>query len=167
MSPDSAPNEAAEALTPANYHPTFWADDDFVALKSEDVAVEASMVGFQHEELKKEVRKMLSTDAVTMGQKTRKLRLIDAVQRLGVSYHLESEIEAELSNMMKSGVDELVANDLESAALWFRLLRQQGFRVSPGDVMMDVLVLVLFFYVLVKIEEQVCSKVPHQQYIYL
>ncbi|CAI0439183.1 unnamed protein product [Linum tenue] len=60
-----------------------------------------------------------------------KLRLIDAVQRLGLSYHFESEIEAELSNMtISSPVPDPIANDLSSAALWFRLLRQQGFYVS-------------------------------------
>ncbi|CAL1385457.1 unnamed protein product [Linum trigynum] len=70
-------------------------------------------------------------NAPTTVNQTQKLRLIDVVQRLGVSYHFESEIEAELLNMVSSPVSDFVANDLNSAALWFRLLRQQGFHVSP------------------------------------
>ncbi|CAL1385351.1 unnamed protein product [Linum trigynum] len=130
----SARNEAETALlaptAAADYHPTLWVDDDFLTLKSEDDVIDASIVHeLQHEELKEEVRKMLTATASDQAQK---LQLIDAVQRLGVSYHFEGEIEAELLNlMMASAISDSVANDLNSAALWFRLLRQQGFQVSP------------------------------------
>ncbi|CAI0420818.1 unnamed protein product [Linum tenue] len=61
-----------------------------------------------------------------------KLRLIDALQHLGVSYHFESEIEDELLNM--SSTTDLLSdsNDLNSIAIWFRLLRQQGLHASAG-----------------------------------
>ncbi|CAI0433764.1 unnamed protein product [Linum tenue] len=121
----------AAAAAAATYLPTLWVDHDFLTLKCEH----ASTVELQHEELKKQVRKMLNATAATVDQACQKLRLIDAVQRLGLGYHFESEIEAELSNMMMSSspVSESVANDLNSAALWFRLLRQKGFHVSPGN----------------------------------
>ncbi|CAN1323268.1 Alpha-copaene synthase [Linum perenne] len=60
-----------------------------------------------------------------------KLVMIDAFQRLGISYHFESEIELQLHNM--SSHDSMINfnHDLYSVALWFRLLRQQGLHVSP------------------------------------
>ncbi|CAI0433780.1 unnamed protein product [Linum tenue] len=121
----TAPPAFGPAAAAATYLPTLWVDHDFLTLKCEH----ASTVELQHEELKKQVRKMLNATAATVDQACQKLRLIDAVQRLGLGYHFESEIEAELSNMMMSSspVSESVANDLNSAALWFRLLRQQGF----------------------------------------
>ncbi|CAI0454664.1 unnamed protein product [Linum tenue] len=67
-----------------------------------------------------------------------KLRLIDAVQRLGVGYHFEAEIEAILEKVHDMG-EVLFANiddkdtNLYHAALRFRLLRQQGFPTSPDE----------------------------------
>ncbi|CAN1323272.1 Alpha-copaene synthase [Linum perenne] len=67
-----------------------------------------------------------------------KLVMIDAFQRLGISYHFESEIELQLHNMsshvpMHNMPDSMINfnHDLYSVALWFRLLRQQGLHVSP------------------------------------
>ncbi|KAL3508572.1 hypothetical protein ACH5RR_027973 [Cinchona calisaya] len=81
------------------------------------------------EELKEEVRKML---IATPDKSKRKLDLIDTIQRLGVSYHFENEIEASLQ-FMYSTYHELCdedGNDLYTVALRFRLLRQQGHYVS-------------------------------------
>jgi len=60
-----------------------------------------------------------------------KLNLIDAMQRLGVSYHFEKEIKEELKQMYNEwdGKD----NDLYIVALLFRLLRQAGHRISCGN----------------------------------
>ena len=60
-----------------------------------------------------------------------KLNLIDAMQRLGVSYHFEKEIKEELKQMYNEwdGKD----NDLYIVALLFRLLRQAGHRISYGN----------------------------------
>ncbi|CAN1323267.1 (-)-germacrene D synthase [Linum perenne] len=58
-----------------------------------------------------------------------KLVMIDAFQRLGISYHFESEIELQMHNMPDSMIN--FNHDLYSVALWFRLLRQQGLHVSP------------------------------------
>lgn len=71
------------------------------------------------------------------------LMLIDAIQRLGVAYHFENEIDRVLNNHLLLQVNLLPAafgegdktnedDDLHIVALRFRLLRQQGHRISCG-----------------------------------
>lgn len=87
----------------------------------------------EHQRLKEEVANMLvKTPADQYSSKLD--HLIDAVQRLGVSYHFNSEIEESLGIMYNSlDWDGENGNDLHVVALRFRLLRQQGYRVSPGE----------------------------------
>ncbi|XP_020555101.1 bicyclogermacrene synthase-like [Sesamum indicum] len=60
-----------------------------------------------------------------------KLELIDSIQRLGVSYHFEEEIGKSLQYMHDTYLECCNKdNDLRTVALRFRLLRQQGYRVS-------------------------------------
>ncbi|KAK7257308.1 hypothetical protein RIF29_31181 [Crotalaria pallida] len=65
-----------------------------------------------------------------------KLKLIDTIQRLGISYHFENEIEAILGDIHKNNTPFTNVNDedgdLYIIALCFRLLRQQGYNVSCG-----------------------------------
>ena len=82
----------------------------------------------RYEELKEEVRRMLVTP---MDNSNKKLPLIDAVQRLGVYYHFEKEIEDALETVYHDSND--LENDLYTTALRFRLLREHGFRVSCGN----------------------------------
>ncbi|CAN0872417.1 Alpha-copaene synthase [Linum grandiflorum] len=109
----------------STYHPPLWRDD-FLTPKD---GMDGEIVSQQHEELKREARKMLMDGSVVEKEK---LMVIDAFQRLGVSYHFESEIEVQLHNMslnIPPSIDS--SDDLYSVALWFRLLRQQGFHISP------------------------------------
>ena len=81
----------------------------------------------QHvQELKEEVRRMLMTSLENVSQK---LNLIDDIQRLGVSYHFGNEIEEILQKIHEGSYD---LDNLCTAALCFRLLRQQGYNVSCG-----------------------------------
>ncbi|RWR93510.1 terpene synthase 1 [Cinnamomum micranthum f. kanehirae] len=80
-------------------------------------------------ELKEDVRKMLRN----VDDHLQELNLIDSIQRLGVAYHFEEEIAQALLRMYKSGRD--YGDDLHVVALQFRLLRQEGYNVSP-DVFM-------------------------------
>nr|GMD19480.1 (-)-alpha-terpineol synthase-like [Ipomoea batatas] len=60
------------------------------------------------------------------------LELIDVVQRLGLSYHFNREIQqilASLHTMMNNNVEQKI-EDLCKTALQFRLLRQEGYQVS-------------------------------------
>jgi (-)-germacrene D synthase len=89
----------------------------------------------QLQELKKEVRKML----MAPGEKpTQKFNFIDAIQRLGVSYHFENEIQQilqQLHNTLHGSDDhEDDDDDLYTVALQFRLLRQNGYYISCGTV---------------------------------
>ena len=67
---------------------------------------------------------------------SRTLELIDAIQRLGVSYHFESEIDEILGKMHKAYRDgDLWDNEndkLYYISLQFRLLRENGYRISAG-----------------------------------
>ena len=93
--------------------------------------VDENMEG-QIETLKESVRKMLvpATD-----KPLTKVKLIDSIQHLGVYYHFENEIDEVLQQIHKNYVKDGIITlneDLHSLALLFRLLRQQGYRISPG-----------------------------------
>ena len=67
---------------------------------------------------------------------SRTLQLIDAIQRLGVSYHFESEIDEILGKMHKASQDSDLcdneSDELYYISLHFRLLRQNGYKISAG-----------------------------------
>lgn len=86
----------------------------------------------QLEQLKEKVRNML----MAADKPSRKLNLVDAVQRLGVAYHFQTEIAAVLQHLYKTyhqhAFEKADAEDLYYVALLFRLLRQEGYPVSCG-----------------------------------
>ncbi|KAB2615812.1 hypothetical protein D8674_022400 [Pyrus ussuriensis x Pyrus communis] len=60
----------------------------------------------------------------------KKFELIDAIKRLGISRHFENEI----GDCYHHGTEGSDDNDLHAAALYFRLLRQQGYNISCADM---------------------------------
>ena len=84
------------------------------------------------EELKEEVRRDVLASA---GHPSQQLSLIDALQRLGVAYHFEREIQEALQYIFATynGYNELEDDDVYNVALRFRLLRQQGFNASCSE----------------------------------
>ena len=84
----------------------------------------------QAEDLKEEVRRELMAAA---GKPSQQLNFIDSVQRLGLAYHFEKEIEEALGNIYDNyhHIDDEY-DDLYHASLRFRLLRQQGYNISCG-----------------------------------
>ncbi|KAL0358526.1 UNVERIFIED_CONTAM: Gamma-curcumene synthase [Sesamum angustifolium] len=76
------------------------------------------------EPLKNEARSMLM--AANSGEL---IALIDKLERLGLSYHFETEIEEKLHEMSENEDDDY---DLFTTALRFRLLRQHQYHVSCG-----------------------------------
>ncbi|CAN0903619.1 Probable terpene synthase 3 [Linum grandiflorum] len=74
-------------------------------------------------------RKLLSP--TTKEELPEKLNLVDVVQRLGIGYHFEEEIQQLLQQVYDD--NENVDYNLETVSLRFRLLRQHGFDV-PSDI---------------------------------
>ncbi|CAL5402868.1 unnamed protein product [Camellia sinensis] len=126
--PDSTKNMVPEVIRrSANYHPSIWGDYFLAYASHAEVDVK---MGQQHQQQKEEVRKML---VAANDHPSQKLNFIDAIQRLGVSYHFESEIEAALQHIYEANYDhhdEKAKDDLYTIALLFRLLRQQGYPIS-------------------------------------
>ncbi|KAG2677982.1 hypothetical protein I3760_12G121700 [Carya illinoinensis] len=116
----------------ANFRPSLWGDR-FLSFANNSMETYGNLE--QVQKLKEEVRRMLIAPIDKLSQK---LELIDAIQRLGVSYHFESEIDCVLQQIHKyyySNEDELEisCHELYTTALLFRLLRQQGYNI-PSDV---------------------------------
>ncbi|CAI0455239.1 unnamed protein product [Linum tenue] len=131
----------------ATFLPTVWGDH-FLHNNVDDSPqgglLSVVMHESEYEVLKEEVKRMVTTDDDggddTPQAIANKLRVIDVVQRLGVGYHFETEIEGELAKVHALGGELFAIRDdnnttpnvdLYHAALWFRILRQQGFQVSP------------------------------------
>ncbi|KAK8542701.1 hypothetical protein V6N12_015286 [Hibiscus sabdariffa] len=107
----------------ADFHPGIWGD---MFIQCPNMDIDAA-IELQFEELKEQVGKMI---VEPIGDLNQKLSLIDAVQRLGVSYHFEKEIEDELQKIYHYMKTNDVETDLYTTALRFRLLREHGYRVS-------------------------------------
>ncbi|PRQ33610.1 putative lyase [Rosa chinensis] len=105
-----------------NYTPSIWGDHFLsYATKEVDIKLEKHV-----RELKEEVKRMLMDPVKKPSQK---LDLVDDIQRLGVSYHFENEID-EILKQIHHSYSYGSVDDLYTTALRFRLLRQQGYNVS-------------------------------------
>ncbi|KAK4493316.1 hypothetical protein RD792_017801 [Penstemon davidsonii] len=71
--------------------------------------------------------------AATPNDAHHKLDLVDTIQRLGVGYHFEKEIDDYLKYTCNNGGKQ-GNDDLHIVALRFRLLRQQGYNVLSRNV---------------------------------
>ncbi|KAL6124866.1 hypothetical protein ACLB2K_077374 [Fragaria x ananassa] len=77
-------------------------------------------------DLKEELKRMILAPAERPSQK---LHFINNIQRLGVSYHFQNEIDKILEQVHREEDDDDDA-DLCTTALKFRLLRQEGYNAS-------------------------------------
>ncbi|KAJ4718981.1 Valencene synthase [Melia azedarach] len=112
----------------ANYHPTLWGDH-FLAYANDSMTIDPA-TREEYKELKQEIRRLITPN---IDQLVKKLYLIDTVQRLGVAYLFAKEIEDELEkihNLLYIESDD--DHDLYTVSLAFRLLRQQGIKISCG-----------------------------------
>ncbi|KAG7641877.1 Terpene synthase metal-binding domain [Arabidopsis suecica] len=108
----------------ANYQPSRW--DHHHLLSVENKFVKDKRVR-ERDLLKEKVRKMLNDEQKTYLDK---LEFIDDLQKLGVSYHFEAEIDHILTSSYKKDRTNIRESDLHATALEFRLFRQHGFNVS-------------------------------------
>jgi len=85
--------------------------------------------------LKEDVRKTL-VSLIDHNNFSFKLNFIDSVQRLGVSYQFEHEIDSVLSQIydISTKDNNIIAHSdhLYQTSLLFRLLRQHGYRISSS-----------------------------------
>ncbi|KAI4317442.1 hypothetical protein L6164_025309 [Bauhinia variegata] len=115
----------------ADYHPTIWGDQ-FIAYAADSTTEVDDKMKQQAQTLKEQVRSMLVS--AIHDNLTRELNLIDSIQRLGVSYHFEHEIDEALQKIHNNYCtqNDIITHDgnLYSSALLFRLLRQHGYHIS-------------------------------------
>ncbi|KAF5182448.1 (-)-germacrene D synthase [Thalictrum thalictroides] len=128
--PFDGTSEVAQQPGTGNFHPSVWDDHIFSSSTS-------NLKQDTFEELKKEVKSILS---LASNDPVQELDLIDQIQRLGVAYHFEPEIEGALRRLYNDDIDQLLDSNiidsissehLHAVSLRFRLLRQAGYYVSP------------------------------------
>ncbi|KAL8140814.1 hypothetical protein V2J09_006835 [Rumex salicifolius] len=112
----------------ADFHPCVWGDSflNFTANDQEFITKRKEEI----ESLKSDVRNKL---LVTADMPLENLKLIDAIERLGVAYHFEKEIEESLKKTYHATKECVIPNnhlDLCSTSVKFRILRQHGYHVS-------------------------------------
>ncbi|XP_020416962.1 (-)-alpha-pinene synthase-like isoform X2 [Prunus persica] len=123
-----SPNAKPEIIRrTANFPPSIWGDR-FLNYDSQDITNARNQQ--EVDNLKEVVRREVFTTSA--GDFSHQLKLIDAIQRLGVAYHFESEIEDALERTHATFRDHAFSDDgdLYNVALGFRLLRQHGYKVS-------------------------------------
>ncbi|XP_062109832.1 alpha-humulene synthase-like [Humulus lupulus] len=113
----------------ANYHPAIWGDQFLhYTISEQELEYKQKRV----EELKELVKKEIFIESTHDGTLTQ-LKLIDDIQRLGLSYHFECEIEQEIEHVYRCSIDQNnKEEDLYDASIRFRLLRQHGYKVSSN-----------------------------------
>ncbi|XP_047306728.1 probable terpene synthase 2 [Impatiens glandulifera] len=121
----------------AKFQASIWGDHFLkYASSTNDSSVDNHARNQVYIELKQRTRKKLTSNTMSESEK---LNFIDVIQRLGINYHFETEIEQVLqciniySQRMNNDYDD---DDLRTCALRFRLLRQQGYNVSSNDTFM-------------------------------
>ncbi|KAF3325415.1 Alpha-terpineol synthase [Carex littledalei] len=104
----------------ANYQPNLWDYNSLESLKTDRMKESHA----NYETLKQEVKQLIRKET----EPAKKLRLVDAMQRLGVAYHFDGEIKEVLGSISKS--ESAFKEDVLSMSLFFRLLRENSFPVS-------------------------------------
>nr|GMD24429.1 terpene synthase 10-like [Ipomoea batatas] len=113
-----------------NYGPSTW---DFTYIQSLNTnSYTGERFVTRRDELKEKVKDMLNNGEM---KEAEKIEMIDDLQKLDCAYHFEDEINAALMDIYtkksSNNYKSLEEKDLNATALEFRVLRQNGFNVSP------------------------------------
>ncbi|CAI9756556.1 unnamed protein product [Fraxinus pennsylvanica] len=85
----------------------------------------------EYEQKLKDVRELFKSEE--FDNQIESLMLVDAIQRLGVDYHFQEEIEAVLQRHYMEATTSFDGYSLHDLSLFFRLLREHGFFI-PADI---------------------------------
>nr|GMC70530.1 isoprene synthase, chloroplastic-like [Ipomoea batatas] len=111
----------------ANYQPSSWNYDDLVNI----ITTNDLELGIEEEVRKKlegEVRNVLDEGKLEV---VALLELIDDIRRLGLGYKFKQSSSRALAKLRMSQGQEATNMNLHSCSLYFRLLREHGFDISP------------------------------------
>ncbi|KAL0549951.1 hypothetical protein IC582_014446 [Cucumis melo] len=122
------PNSFEVIRRSAQFQASVWGDY-FLSYHSLSQEEGNKAIEKQTEELKEEIKRELNS---TTKDEPEKLRLIDSIQRLGVCYHFEYEINKILEQLHHITITSKNNGDDHpyNMTLRFRLLRQQGYNIS-------------------------------------
>lgn len=138
MTTTTSDNASVDVLSrrSGNYQPSPWDHSYILSINNEYVKEEKEIA---RDLLKEKVRKMLDVETKS---RLEQLELIDDLEKLGVSYHFEVEINNVLMDLHHQNGRSIwkcyKEEDLHATSLEFRLLRQHGFYVSED--IFDVIV---------------------------
>ncbi|KAD3338019.1 hypothetical protein E3N88_33540 [Mikania micrantha] len=107
----------------SNFHPSVWGDQFLNYDEQEDQSTVEKIIESLKEEIRKEIGAALDDETKHVDL----LKLVNDIQRLGIAYCFEQEIEQALQHIYTTYGDNW---NQGYDFLWFRLLRQQGFYVS-------------------------------------
>uniref|UniRef100_A0A151UDL8 Aristolochene synthase n=2 Tax=Cajanus cajan TaxID=3821 RepID=A0A151UDL8_CAJCA len=130
----STQNAVSDVKRPcANFAPSIWGNT-FLQYASESMHQEVDdIMNQQAQILKEEVKMMFQSSNPNIMQK---LNFIDSIQRFGISYHFQKEINQALEQIHNTLTKDntIISEDGNHhfLALLFRLLRQQGYQISSN-----------------------------------
>ncbi|KAL8158696.1 hypothetical protein V2J09_000233 [Rumex salicifolius] len=112
-------------------------------------------------EAAKQLKEEITKDLLSISDKPliEQLRLIDSIERLGVAYHFEKEIDDALLRIYETSI-EPSSDDLFLTSLRFRLLRQHGFKEEVANDIHGILELYDACYVRVHGEDILEKALP-------
>lgn len=110
----------------ASFSPSLWGDQ-FLHYIPHHHSQEKKQYSKAVEDLKNEVMGMLLMETNTVEET---MDLINLLERLGLAYHFEFQIESKLHHLFTNYQQNDPAYDLCTVGLYFRLFRQHGYQLS-------------------------------------